>query len=117
MIGGPDLAVDNVEPDEFLTFVSGRTRRLFVNSQTDVSERIHASTHGPTEMRYRIDEFFCFDDTWRPAGQLLAQCDAVIMDLRSFGVSNQGSTYELRLLASRGALESNRSSGRPRNRS
>ena len=25
MIGGPDLAVNNVEPDEFLAFVSGRS--------------------------------------------------------------------------------------------
>jgi hypothetical protein len=106
MIGGPDLAVDNVEPDEFLTFVSGRTRTLFVNGQKDLAERIRSlDTRADRDARYRIDEFFCFDDTWRPAvSQLLAQCDAVVMDLRSFGVDNQGSAHELRLLSSRGAL-------------
>ena len=106
MIGGPDLAVNNVEPDEFLTFVSGHTRNLFVNSSEDLAPRIHSlDTRADRDARYRIDEFFCFDDTWRPAvSRLLAQCDAVVMDLRSFGVDNQGSAHELRLLSSRGAL-------------
>jgi len=106
MIGGPDLAVNNVEPDEFLAFVSGRTRRLFVNGPEDLAERLRSlETRTDRDARYRIDEFFCFDDTWRPTvSQLLAQCDAVVMDLRSFGAENQGSTHELQLLASRGAL-------------
>ncbi|HEX2404486.1 MAG TPA: hypothetical protein VHM29_07270, partial [Acidimicrobiia bacterium] len=79
MIGGPDLAVNNVEPDEFLTFVSGRTRTLFVNGPADLAARIsRLETRPDRDARYRIDEFFCFDDTWRPAvSQLLAQCDAV----------------------------------------
>jgi hypothetical protein len=106
MIGGPDLAVNNVEPDEFLAFVSGRTRRLFVNGPEDLAERIrNLETRTDRDARYRVDEFFCFDDTWRPTvNQLLARSDAVVMDLRSFGVANEGSTHELELLASRGAL-------------
>jgi len=106
MIGGPDLAVNNVEPDEFLAFVSGRTRRLFVNGPEDLAERIrNLETRTDRDARYRIDEFFCFDDTWRPTvNQLLARSDAVVMDLRSFGAANEGSTHELELLASRGAL-------------
>ena len=106
MIGGPDLAVNNVEPDEFLAFVSGRTRRLFINGHEDLAERIGGlETRADRDARYRIDEFFCFDDTWRPTvNQLLARCDAVVMDLRAFGANNQGSTHELELLASRGAL-------------
>ncbi len=106
MIGGPDLAVNNVEPDEFLSFVSGRTRRLFVSGPEDLAERVRSlEIRTDRDARYRIDEFFCFDDTWRPTvSQLLAQSDAVVMDLRSFGTENQGSTHELELLASRGAL-------------
>ena len=106
MIGGPDLAINNVEPDEFLAFVSGRTRRLFINGHEDLAERIRSlETRADRDARYRVDEFFCFDDTWRPTvSQLLALCDAVVMDLRSFGTKNQGSTHELQLLASRGAL-------------
>ncbi len=57
------------------------------------------------DARYRIDEFFCFDDTWRSTvSELLAHSDAVVMDLRSFGPENRGSSHELELLASRGAL-------------
>jgi hypothetical protein len=62
-------------------------------------------TRADRDARYRIDEFFCFDDTWRATvSQLLGQSDVVVMDLRSFGVSNEGSKHELQLLASRGAL-------------
>jgi hypothetical protein len=106
MIGGPDLAVNNVEPDEFLTFVSGRTRRLFVDGPDDLAERIRGlETRLDRDARYRIDEFFCFDDTWRATvSQLLGQSDVVVMDLRSFGSDHQGSTHELQLLASRGVL-------------
>ena len=106
MIGGPDLAANNVEPDEFLAFVSGRTRRLFISGPADLAEGIRAlETRTDRDARYRIDEFFCFDDTWRPTvDELLARSDAVLMDLRSFGANNLGSTHELQLLASRGAL-------------
>jgi hypothetical protein len=106
MIGGPDLAVNNVEPDEFLSFVSGRTRRLFVSGPEDLAERMRSlEIRTDRDARYRIDEFFCFDDTWRPTvSQLLAQSDVVVMDLRSFGPENRGSSHELELLASRGAL-------------
>jgi hypothetical protein len=107
MIGGPDLAVDNVEPDEFLTFVRGRGRSLFVNGPDDLADRMRSlETRADRDARYRIDEFFCFDDTWRrTVDELLAQSEAVVMDLRSFGPGNEGSTHELRLLASRGALD------------
>ena len=48
---------------------------------------------------------YMHDDTWRvTVSQLLARCDAVVMDLRSFGAQNRGSTHELELLATRGAL-------------
>jgi hypothetical protein len=106
MIGGPDLAVNNVEPDEFLTFMSGGVRRLFVSSHQDLAERLRGlEMRTDRDARYRIDEFFCFDDTWRATvKQLLEQSDAVIMDLRSFGAQNEGSTHELQLLASHGVL-------------
>jgi hypothetical protein len=106
MIGGPDLAANNVEPDEFLTFVSGRTRSLFVDGPEDLAERIRRlETRADRDARYRIDEFFCFDDTWRgTVNELLGQSDVVVMDLRSFGADHQGSTHELQLLAGRGVL-------------
>jgi hypothetical protein len=46
--------------------------------------------------RFRVTEFFCRADTWQPTMQrLVAESDAVLMDLRSFSQSNQGCVYEL----------------------
>jgi hypothetical protein len=46
--------------------------------------------------RYRVAEFFCRADTWQPTmRRLVADSDAVLMDLRSFSASNQGCVYEL----------------------
>ena len=100
MIGGPDLAVASVEPDEFLTFVSGRLRRLFIDSAEALSERMRSlDSRADPDGRYRVEEFFCFDDTWRPTvTELLRQSDAVIMDLRGFGPDNQGCIDEIELL-------------------
>jgi len=106
MIGGPDLAVANVEPDEFLTFVRGKLRRLFIDEPAVLAERLRSLiTRRDPYARYRIDEFFCFDDTWRlTVTQLLEQSGAVVMDLRAFGPSNEGCILEIELLADRKAL-------------
>jgi hypothetical protein len=107
MIGGPDLAIANVEPNEFLTFVRGKLRRLFIDQPAALAERLRCLTTRPDpDARYRIDEFFCFDDTWRlTVTGLLERCDAVVMDLRAFGPGNQGCIDEIGLLAEREVLD------------
>ena len=46
--------------------------------------------------RYRIKEFFCYNDTWQMTMERLAAAsDAVLMDLRSFSRVNQGCIFEL----------------------
>jgi len=46
--------------------------------------------------RYRINEFFCHNDTWQITMERLARTsDAVLMDLRSFSPANQGCIFEL----------------------
>jgi hypothetical protein len=49
--------------------------------------------------RYRVNEFFCGNDAWRPAvTRLMAESDLVAMDLRGFSDANQGCLFELQSL-------------------
>jgi len=97
MIAGPDLVTSAVEPDEFLGFLSGKLGRTFVGDNADLSRRVAAIDSRPDpDGRYRIAEFFCRADTWQPTmRRLVAESDAVLMDLRSFSASNRGCVYEL----------------------
>lgn len=100
MIAGPDLVTTTVEPHEFLEFLSGRLGRRFVGGTADLDRRITAMDGAADpDGRYRINEFFCRTDTWQMTMQRLAAAsDAVLMDLRSFSVSNQGCLFELERL-------------------
>ncbi len=107
MIAGPDLATTAVEPHEFLDFVGGRLSRQFVRDEADLARRLAARALGPDpDGRYRVNEFFCHDDTWRPTMLRLAHAaDVVLMDLRGFTPQNQGCRYELQQLLDFVALE------------
>jgi hypothetical protein len=97
MIAGPDLVTSTVEPHEFLEFVRGHLSRRFVSGAQDLERRI-AVAHGTPDPdgRYRIKEFFCYNDTWQMTMErLAATSDAVLMDLRSFSPVNQGCIFEL----------------------
>jgi hypothetical protein len=97
MIAGPDLATSSVEPDEFLGFLSGELGRRFVAGEADLAARVAALGRGADpDGRFRVDEFFCRADTWQSTMQhLVAESDAVLMDLRSFSAANAGCVYEL----------------------
>ncbi len=97
LIAGPDLALANLEPHEFIDFVSGRLSRSFICDATDLRERMDQSQGRPDpDGRFRINEFFCHDDTWRATLQALARSsDAVLMDLRGFSPERSGCIYEL----------------------
>ena len=100
MIAGPDLAATTVEPHEFLDYMAGRLSRRFVSGGEDLDRRLRAVERDPDpDGRYRVNEFFCYADTWQPTmTKLAAGTDAVLMDLRSFSPSNQGCIFELRQL-------------------
>jgi hypothetical protein len=97
MIAGPDLVTSAVKPHEFLGFLSGKLARTFVGDDADLCRRVAAIDSRPDpDGRYRVAEFFCRADTWQlTMGRLVADSDAVLMDLRSFGPSNRGCAYEL----------------------
>jgi hypothetical protein len=100
LIAGPDLATANLEPHEFLDFVGGRLDRAFIKDAGALERQVRAMDHHPDpDGRFRINEFFCHDDTWRPTLQrLVTESDAVLMDLRGFSPANQGCLYELQQL-------------------
>jgi hypothetical protein len=100
MIAGPDLVATTVEPHEFLKFMGGELSRGFVTGSDDLDQRMRLSASGPDpDGRYRVNEYFCYADTWQMTMQRLAtQADVVLMDLRSFAESNQGCLFEVEQL-------------------
>jgi hypothetical protein len=97
LIGGPDLAHATIEPHEFLEFLSRRLTRAFITGRDHLERRLAASPIRPDpDGLFRIDDFFCHDDTWRPTVAYLARTvDAVIMDLRGFTAANHGCVFEI----------------------
>ncbi len=102
LINAPDLASETMEPDELLTFLSGRLRTLFVRTRADLDRQAAALEAGPDpDGRYRVTALMCHDDTWRASVvHLIRSADAVLVDLRGFALRNRGIRYELRLLLS-----------------
>ncbi|MES2564064.1 MAG: hypothetical protein V4637_15225 [Pseudomonadota bacterium] len=100
MIAGPDLVTSTVEPHEFLDFMGGRLSRCFVSGEDDLKRHLNSMDLGADpDGRYRVNEFFCYADTWKETMRSLAAgADAVLMDLRSFSSSNQGCIFELQQL-------------------
>lgn len=107
LISGPDLVTTTVEPHEFLDFMGGRLSRQFVQSESDLNERLNRiDTQPDPDGRFRVNEFFCHADTWQMTMQQLARMsNIVLMDLRSFSESNQGCLYELEQLLAAIPLE------------
>ena len=100
LIAGPDLASATLEPHEFFDFLNGRLSRAFVTDRDDLEgRRGHAPAAPDPDGRYRVEEFFCHDDTWRMTVSRLARdSDAILMDLRGFTPANQGCVFEIEQL-------------------
>lgn len=107
MISGPDLATSTLEPHELIEFLGRRLARQFVGGDEDLEKRIAALDEGPDpDGRFRVNEFFCFSDTWQPTMQRLARsASAVLMDLRSFASANRGCLFEIGQLLATVPLE------------
>jgi hypothetical protein len=101
MIGGTDLATACLEPDELLRFWRGRLAESFVHDTAAVDAQLaRLDTVPDPDARYRVNEFFCHDDTWQPMVRALARrSDAILMDLRGFSPdAHRGCRYELGVL-------------------
>ena len=100
MIAGSDLASSKLEPHEFLDFLRGRLARYFISDEEQLERRLEQmDLLSDFDRRFRVTEFFCFDDTWRLAlRRLIHRCDRVLMDLRGFSPNHAGCVFELQTL-------------------
>jgi hypothetical protein len=107
MIAGVDLARRTIEPHEFLDFVSGKLARRFIDGPAVMEQRLRErDTRPDRDGRFRVNDFFCYDDTWKMVlSRLARESDAVLMDLRGFSRKNLGCVFELRELARMVPLE------------
>lgn len=101
LIAGIDLAHRTVEPHEFLDFMSGKISRRFIDGAEVMEQRLRErDTQPDRDQRFRVNDFFCYDDTWKMVlSRLVSQSDAVLMDLRGFSRRNAGCVFELKELA------------------
>lgn len=97
LIAAPDLATRTVDPGDTLALIGGRLAEQYVGSAGEVPPRMAALDRRPDpDGRYRVNEVYCHDDTWRPSLEaLLDASDGVLMDLRSFSRQNAGCIFEL----------------------
>jgi hypothetical protein len=101
LIGGADLAVSTLEPNEVLDFLRGRAGRYFVHTQSDVDARIGAFDYQrDPDGCFRVNEIYCVDAVWQYAVKhLLNGTDCVLMDLRGFNRHRAGCVFEIQRLA------------------
>jgi hypothetical protein len=99
-IAGPDLVTTTVEPHEFLDFLSGKLARRFIDGPKTLGLRISELDLEPDrDGRFRVNDFFCHNDTWQMTlSRMVADSDAVLMDLRGFSSQNAGVIHEIREL-------------------
>ena len=100
MITGPDVARSTVQPHQFLDFISGKLTSHFVSDPISLNRCLAGQDHAPDpDNRYRINNFFCYKDSWKPALlALVREGGIVLMDLRSFSYANAGCIHELQML-------------------
>jgi len=101
LIAGTDLLERTLDADDILNFIDGRLAERFISSDAQIPARMAAFDLDPdAEGRYRINECYCHDTTWRATlAALLGRSDVVLMDLRSFQRRNEGCSFELGELA------------------
>jgi len=107
MIAAPDVGARTVDPGDLLRFATGDIASGFIKSPQDLERQLAALDLLPDrDGRYRINEFYCRDDTWQATVvELIARADAVVMDLRGFSAERRGCEFELRELGVRMAPE------------
>lgn len=101
LIAGTDLVSRTIDPGEIFAFLGGRIDSQFIASVDDIPRRLAAFDLQPEiEGRYRINECYCRDTTWKPTlDALVERCDVVLTDLRGFQAHNAGCRYELGILS------------------
>jgi hypothetical protein len=101
LIAGTDLADRTLDGDDVFAFISGRLRERFILAPGDLEARLAAFDLAPDDDgRYRVNECYCHDTTWREVlAGLVGRSDVVLMDLRGFQAHNAGCLHELAVLS------------------
>ena len=107
LIAGTDLATENLEPHEFLDFLSGKLGRSFIIDPPTLDRKLAEMDARPDhDGRFRVNEFFCHDNTWRMVlDRLISDTDVVFMDLRGFSRQNGGCIFEINELINAVSLD------------
>jgi hypothetical protein len=97
LIAGKDLATATLEPRTFFDFLLGRLSRHFVVDRQDLAVRLSQfDTLPDRDGRYRVNDFFCDQATWRDTVRALVDLtDVVVIDLRGLRHNNTGVAFEL----------------------
>lgn len=87
--------------------MSGRLDRQFFDGPEALTRRLgELDTRPDFDGRFRVNDFFCHDDTWQMTlARLVGTSDVVLMDLRGFSPQNAGCAYELHELVGTAPLE------------
>ena len=106
-IGGPDLAKLNLDLREVLKLFGSRLPELLHSSGLSDAELASGLDLAmDREGRFRVNEVFCFDSSWKTmAERLMHISDAILLDLRGFNPKREGTTHEVLRLAAIGALD------------
>lgn len=107
LIAGTDLALSTIAPHQFLAFVSGTLEQLFISSESAIENAVAGlDNRRDYDGRFRINDFFCYSDTWQLMVQsLIRTTDVVLMDLRSLTKDNAGCAFEIKELFNAMPLE------------
>ena len=100
MIAADDAAADFIGIGQFIAYLRRKLRQYFVRSAGDLDRRMQMLDRAPDrDGRFRVNMFFCHDDTWRMTVQrLIGESPRILMDLRGFSDSNRGCKTELQAL-------------------
>jgi hypothetical protein len=91
------------DPGDLLALLGGHLADSYVAATDEIGSRLGRLDLRPDpDGRFRVNEVYCRDNTWRPTLEaLLDSSDTVLMDLRSFSTSNAGCIFELEQLVRR----------------
>ncbi|HEY7288150.1 MAG TPA: hypothetical protein VH497_22035 [Vicinamibacterales bacterium] len=103
LIAGADLTMRTTDPGDLLALLGGHLADSYVAATDEIGSRLGRLDLRPDpDGRFRVNEVYCRDNTWRPTLEaLLDSSDTVLMDLRSFSTSNAGCIFELEQLVRR----------------
>jgi hypothetical protein len=87
--------------------LSGKLARQFIDDARTLESQISEMSPAPDhDGQFRVNDFFCYDDTWRLVlSQLVGKSDVVLMDLRGFSAQNSGCIFEINELINMMPLE------------